>query len=53
LPSDVQTILRPRPHSTLWTVDDVGGDLLAAMRREAVEEDRVVGSALHQAAVTV
>ena len=46
----VQAVLRLVPDDALRSVDDVGGDLVAAVGREAVQEDRVGLRERHQLA---
>src|SRR5206468_10785797 len=44
---NVEAILRLVPYPALRPVDHVGGHFLAAVRRKAVQEDRVARRALH------
>ena len=48
-----QPVLRLVPDDALGTVDHVGGDLLAAVGRQAVQHDHVVLGVTQQLAVTV
>ena len=45
-PLRVHAVLRLRPHAALRAVDDLGGDLLAPVGGQAVQEDRASGAAL-------
>src|SRR5690349_19930489 len=44
----MKTILGFVPDTALWAVDDVGGNLLASVRRQAVEKDRLLRRLLHE-----
>src|SRR2546423_2987930 len=45
---NVEAILGFVPDAALWSLDDVGGHFLAAVRRQAVEKDRLLRRALHE-----
>src|ERR1051325_6472463 len=47
----MKAVLRLIEDNALWTVDDIVGHFLAAMRREALHEDRVLFGARHQARI--
>jgi hypothetical protein len=48
----VDAVFRLVPDQALRAVDDLVGDLLAAVRRQAVQEDRVLGRLAHQRSST-
>src|SRR5205814_2891803 len=47
----VQAVLGFVPHHALRTVDDLGGDFLAAVRRQAVHEERFLRRRFHHLGV--